>query len=113
MVRTEKNTANEDEIRSMLSKLALGSVADAVRLLLHAEEMSDRMIKKLDLSAVTDIKRSSSGITEIKLCDRLKAIAMLSACRDSSSEIQREFVEALSGGGYPYSGEEDDGSGEI
>lgn len=74
-----------------LAQLAFGRANDCVRLALGEE--AD--IASLDLSLLTEIKRSDKGAVEIKLIDRLEAIDRLlenAGERDGAAE----FLRALS-----------------
>ena len=84
-----------DEIEAALRHLAFDSPADAVKLLLRSENLSDRKIKKLDLSLISGVKRSGNGITEIKFYDRLKALDCLSRFVSDDDNSQSSFLAAL------------------
>ncbi len=64
----------EDKIMGGLERLALGDCSDAVRLVLHGEEISSEDIIKMDLINVSEIKRVKGGGVEVKLFDRQKAL---------------------------------------
>ena len=49
-----------------LSRLAFGSIADAVRLMRRWEELSDEEIETLDLFCVSELKQSKGGGLEMK-----------------------------------------------
>ena len=66
-----KNDINE-EIGEVLKQLALGSVSDPIRLLMHGNDLTERQLKRLNLLNVVDIKRTAGCISEIKFADRLK-----------------------------------------
>lgn len=90
-----------------LSRLAFGSVADALRLLLCEETMTAEEIEKLDLFNVSEIKRPKGGGLEIKFFDRLKALDKLSQCTHAGESTESSFVRALSEGAKLLSEEED------
>ncbi len=92
MIIGEENRT--DDVREGLRRIAFGSAADAVKLLLRGEELSDRQIKKLDLFNVAALKRSAGGITEVKFFDRIKAMEFLSRGPGEKSS-QNDFIEAL------------------
>ena len=75
-------------IRRELRKLAFGKSNDCVRLALC--DYDD--IEKLDLSLLTEIKRSDKGV-EVKLLDRTRILAQLAEL--SSGEEQNEAALAL------------------
>ena len=55
-----------EQITDALRQIALGQVSDPVRLMLYGSELSERQIKRLNLTNVSGIKRSAGGISEIK-----------------------------------------------
>ena len=59
-----------------LYRLAYGGVSDALTLI-YRENLSDRELSALDLTNVSEIKKTDKGI-EVKFCDRIKAIGALS-----------------------------------
>ena len=50
---------------------------------------------KLDLSLLSEVKRSEKGAVEVKLLDRLKALEMLTALTEEGGEGLEEFLRAL------------------
>lgn len=89
-----KKTVNE-QISDVLRQMALGQVSDAVRLLMHGNELTERQLKRLNLVNVADIKRAAGGVTEIKFFDRLKAIQCLMAFEQQADNTGTAFIEAL------------------
>jgi hypothetical protein len=84
-----------------LKRLAFGSIADAVRLILSEEPLD---IESLDLYSVSEIKRTDKG-TEIKFYDRIKALeALLSAGENSQGSESSGFVDAIFKGASAISG---------
>ena len=73
--------------------MAFGKVNDCVKLALS--EYED--IAKLDLSMLTEIKRSDKGGVELKLLDRTKILAQLAQlCEDDErSQTARQLLRAL------------------
>lgn len=86
------------EIREGLRRLAFGSAADAVRLMLSGDELSEEQIEKLDLFNVSEIKRPKGGGLEIKFFDRLKALEKLSEAGGSGEVGVSELLKALDEG---------------
>lgn len=74
-----------------LAELAFGKPNDCVRLAL--EEGIDP--RELDLSLLSEIKRSDKGMVEIKLVDRLRALEMLSQNASGSNGEAESFLKAL------------------
>ena len=93
-----------EKIRQQLRKMAFGKPNDCVKLAL----CEDVDIEKLDLSMLTEIKRSEKGTVEIKLLDRTKVLEQLAAlenltmapngscrrwCREWSGKMTASFSE--------------------
>ena len=89
----EKKTDLE-KIRRQLRKMAFGKSNDCVKLAL----CEDVDIEKLDLSMLTEIKRSEKGTVEIKLLDRTKVLEQLAALADSGDDGAERFLQALAQG---------------
>lgn len=82
----------KSRVRKRIEKLAMSRANDAVRLVfLELERLGD--LEKLDLSAVTEIKRSSNGSVEVKFIDRFEALKWL-AETEAGTQAER-FFEAL------------------
>ena len=58
-----------------LYRLAYGDITDALTLL-GSDKLSESELQKLDLSCISEIKRTDKAV-EMKFCDRLKAIDRL------------------------------------
>ena len=84
-----------EKIRRQLRKMAFGKVNDCVTLALS--EYED--IAKLDLSMLTEIKRSEKGV-EVKLLDRTKILAQLAelAAEEQDGAAARQLLRALQDG---------------
>ncbi len=75
-----------------LKRIAFGSVADAVRLILEPEAVDP---EKLDLFMVSELKCTDRCI-EIKFFDRIKALTALLEVTDAAvSDGTSQFVEAI------------------
>lgn len=99
IARLEKEKrAASSEVEKGLRRLAFGSVADALKLMLCEETMSAEEIEKLDLFNVSDIKRPKGGGLEIKFFDRLKALERLEKLGTGEENTQSSFVQALAEG---------------
>lgn len=94
-IRTGK--LSRADIVRRLGELAFGRANDCVRLVL--EESPD--LDALELSLLSEVRRSDKGGVEVKLIDRLKAVEALSAAMGSDGEKAAEFLKALRGGGEP------------
>lgn len=55
-------------------------------------------IEKLDLSMLTEIKRSEKGTVEIKLLDRTKVLEQLAALADGGDDGAERFLQAAGAG---------------
>ena len=89
-----------------LYRLAFGSVADALKLMLCEESLSAEEIEKLDLFNVSEIKRPKGGGIEIKFFDRLKAMEKLAQSGGGTENSESSFIRALSEGAKLLSEEE-------
>ena len=87
---------SREEVLRKIEELAMGRVNDAVRrAFLTEKELGE--IGKLDLSAVTEFKRSSNGTVELKFVDRLAALQWLLERVGEDPRAERWF-EALEKG---------------
>lgn len=78
------------------ARLAFGSVADAVRLVL-GEEFTASDIEKLDLFNIAEIKKPKDGSLEIKFFDRIKALENLAELdeKEIGADAAMPFYRAL------------------
>ncbi len=91
---SRKQTARAQALRRM-KKIAGCRVNDAVKLAFldsGLEQEQIAVIDGLDLGALAEFKRNSSGTVEIKLVDRLAALERLAAL---GQEGEREQAEAF------------------
>lgn len=89
--RIRKGQIRREDVTRRLAELAFGKPNDCVRLAL--EETAD--LEKLDLSLLSEIKRSEKGMVEIKLIDRLKALEQLAQSASRDNADAQEFLKAL------------------
>ncbi len=88
--------ADEKLISAGLERLAFGSCADAVKLILSANQNTSPDIDSLDLFNVAEIKFTCGKGMEIKFFDRLKALEKLSEISQNGKETGAlSFYEAL------------------
>lgn len=73
-----------------IQKLAQSSVNDAVRLAFLDKDQIDQL-QSLDLSAVTEFKRSTNGTVELKFVDRLAALKWLLDYAEQIPKAERLF----------------------
>ena len=79
------------DVARKLAELAYGSANDCATLVLDPGADAG----KLDLSLLSEVKRSEKGAVEVKLLDRLKALEMLTALTEEGGEGMEEFLRAL------------------
>ena len=94
---SKKGLPTREEILGRMWKLANVRAADAVRLACFPEDDWGDM-KKLDLDGVTEFKRGSNGVIELKFVDRGKLLERLLDAVDHSGEEQVDrFLRAMEG----------------
>lgn len=79
-----------DVLRRMAA-IAFGRANDCVRLALEP----DCDVSALDLTLLSEIRRSEKGLVEVKLCDRLAALQYLAQAAEGKKDPAAEFLEAL------------------
>ena len=82
------------DIQRRLGELAFGRANDCVKLVLEESPEVDA----LDLSLLSEVKRSDRGAVEVKLIDRLRALEALSGVVGSEEGEMKAFLQALRGG---------------
>ena len=87
------NLRKKDLIRR-LAELAFGRANDCVKLVL--EDKPD--LDGLDLSLLSEVKRSDKGAVEVRLVDRLRALDALGAAVGGENGEMEAFLKALQGG---------------
>lgn len=92
--RIRTGQVRREDVTRRLAELAFGKPNDCVRLAL--EETAD--LEKLDLSLLSEIKRSEKGMVEIKLIDRLRALEQLALVAQEEKTDLESFLAALQGG---------------
>lgn len=100
--RSLKNRIRTGDIRKAdvarrLAELAFGRANDCVRLVLEQEPG----LEKLDLSLLSEVKRSEKGAVEVRLIDRLRALEQLSRMTGEDEGELEEFLQALRGSEQP------------
>lgn len=98
IAKLEKEKKAVNAVEKGLMRLAFGSVADAMRLMLCEDSLTADEIEKLDLFNVSEIKRPKGGGLEIKFFDRLKALERLDKISGGEENSQSSFIQALSEG---------------
>lgn len=90
----DKKSRKADEL---LKKLAVSSPNDAVKLLFLGEEDLS-LLDSLDLSLISEIKRSPNGAVEMKFVDRLavlRELLSLQKAEESRNADEANFYAAL------------------
>ena len=97
-MQPNKLPEREDILRRMWA-LANAGAADAVRMACFPEEEWGS-VKQMDLDGVTEFKRGSNGVVELKFVDRGKLLERLLDAVDHSGEEQlSRFLQAMEGHG--------------
>ena len=93
--RIRNGKVSRSDVTRRLAELAFGKANDCVRLALGEVPELD----KLDLSLLSEVKRSEKGTVEVKLIDRLQALEQLVQVAGENSEELASFIKALQGEG--------------
>lgn len=89
--RIRQGKISREDVTRRLAELAFGQPNDCVRLAM--EEVPD--LEGLDLSLLSEIKRSEKGMVEIKLIDRLKALEQLAQSAEEEKDGMEKLLQAL------------------
>ena len=95
--RIREGRLRREDVLRRLAELANGQPNDCVRLAL--EELPD--LKGLDLSLLSEIKRSDKGMVEIRLIDRVKVLERLAQAMEDEGDGVGELLRALGSGEEP------------
>ena len=95
--RIREGRLRREDVLRRLAALAFGQPNDCVRLAL--EELPD--LKGLDLSLLSEIKRSDKGMVEIRLIDRVKVLERLAQAMEDEGDGVGELLRALGSGEEP------------
>ncbi len=91
--RIQAGKLTREDVARRLAELAFGKANDCVRLVLE----EGVKLGKLDLSLLTEVKRSEKGAVEVHLVDRLKALeALAEMAQDDGGDLE-SFLKALQG----------------
>lgn len=92
----KENQTDSNLVSAGLSRLAFGSISDAVKLILSANNDNPPTPDTLDLFNISEIKFTSGKGMEIKFFDRLKALEQLSKLSETTiNSSALSFYEAL------------------
>ena len=92
--RVRMGHVQKRDIQRRLAELAFGRANDCVKLVLEESPEVDA----LDLSLLSEVKRSDRGAVEVKLIDRLRALEALSGVVGSEEGEMKASLRALRGG---------------
>ena len=91
--RIRSGQLTRKDVARRLAELSFGRANDCVALVLDP----DIQLGKLDLSLLTEVKRSDKGAVEVRLVDRLKALEQLAVLAQEEGEDLESFLKALQG----------------
>ena len=95
--RIREGSIDRQDVIRRLAELAFGKPNDCVRLAL--EGLTD--LDKLDLSRLSEIRRSDKGLVEIRLIDRVKVLERLQQAMEEGGDGMGELLQALGSGEEP------------
>ena len=96
IARLAAERAPVGEAADGLRRIAFGSVADAIRLMMSDEMPPD--LDRLDLFCVSEIKKPKGGGIEIKFFDHIKALEALAGLAEPPESTLSPFLQALKKG---------------
>lgn len=88
-----ENAEQRKELLERLRRLADRPVNDAVRLAFLTSETAEQA-KELDLSGLTELKRTDKGV-ELKFVDQIKVLEMMRELMKQDGGNAEEFFRAL------------------
>ena len=91
--RIRNGHVSRADVTRRLAELAFGKPNDCVRLVLGDPEGLEGM----DLSLLSELRRSEKGAVEVRLVDRLKALEQLAVLAESQGSDLESFLQALQG----------------
>jgi hypothetical protein len=92
--RIRAGKLRQEDIARRLAELAFGKANDCVKLTMP--EVQE--LEKLDLTMLTEVRRSEKGAVEIRLVDRLRALEMLARMAEGQGTDLESFLKALQSG---------------
>ena len=82
----KKKALTREDVLGQLWRLASGRANDVAKLVFLEPEELERVIGKMDLTAMAELKRCGNGAVEVKAVDRLRALELLLALMDGVKE---------------------------
>lgn len=89
--RIRKGQLRREDVARRLAELAFGRANDCVRLVLEEHPP----LEELDLSNLSEVRRSDKGAVEVKLVDRLQALEQLLALTTDKDAGLDAFLATL------------------
>lgn len=89
--RIRQGKIRKEDVLRGLAQLAFGRVNDCVRLAI--EEAPD--LEGLDLTLLSEVKKTDKGSVEVKLVDRLKVLEQMARIADDEKKGAEAFLKAL------------------
>ncbi len=101
--RIRSGKLKREDVARRLAELAFGRANDCVKLVLQSRYPEatitvDARLGKLDLSLLSEVRRSEKGAVEVRLVDRLKALEQLAQLAEGDGSDLESFLKALQGG---------------
>ena len=94
-MKREKIVLSREALLEQMGRLAFARVNDAVKLAFLPEEERD-VIGRLDLSALTEFRRSGAGTVEMKFTDRMRALErLLELSGPGGEERLEQFLRSM------------------
>ena len=91
--RIQQGKIRKEDVLRGLAQLAFGKVNDCVKLALEDGTELDQ----LDLTLLSEVKKTDKGLVEVKLVDRLKVLELLARIAGEDKNGAEEFLKALQG----------------
>lgn len=95
--RIKAGKVTRSDVARRLAELAFGKANDCVQLVLG----EDVAVEGLDLSLLTELRRSEKGALEVRLVDRLRALEQLANLAENEGTDLESFLQAMQGSGEP------------
>lgn len=93
--RIREGAVERRDVVRRLAELAFGEANDCVRLALEENPCLDQ----LDLSLLSEVRRSDKGMVEVRLMDRMELLQQLARVLGEENGNMDAFLKALQGGG--------------
>lgn len=94
MIAAVKKLPKSEDVICELKRLAFGKANDAVKLV-FAKDAGPQAVDGLDLSLLSEVRRGSSGMIEVKLINRLEALSLLAELLRAGAPAGGESAAAL------------------